>query len=119
MSGQRYECQPQWWSIIDVDATPAGFVLPVIFTGCQRDGLDEGTIYHIGVVPEQRGHGLGDLLLGRGTDALLHHGVWQVSADTAVENVPMIRLFERQGWTRRPATEVGDHPFPGLPSVPS
>jgi hypothetical protein len=26
-------------------------VLPVIFDGCTRDGLDEATIYHMGVAP--------------------------------------------------------------------
>jgi hypothetical protein len=25
----------------------AGFVLPVVYEGCSRDGLDEATIYHM------------------------------------------------------------------------
>ena len=76
-------------------------MLPVVFTGCARDGLDEGTIYHIVVAPEHRGRGLGRLLLGRATDTLLAHGVWQISTDTAAENTPMIRAFTSAGHTRR------------------
>jgi ribosomal protein S18 acetylase RimI-like enzyme len=85
-----------------------------VTTSRARDGLDEGTIYHIGVLPERRGCGLGRLLLARGTDALLDHGVWMISADTAAENAAMIRLFEAQGWTRRPVIRVPAHPLPGL-----
>jgi ribosomal protein S18 acetylase RimI-like enzyme len=116
--GNGYQCHPSWWSIVDLDGVPSGFVLPVVLTGCDREGLDEGTIYHIGVVPEQCGRDLGRLLLGRGTDALLHHGVWQISTDTAVENAPMIRLFEGQGWTRLPPVEMAGHPLPGLRDIP-
>ena len=104
-SGRVHRAQREWWQIIAVDDVPAGVVLPVVFARCDRDGLDEGTIYHLAVVPEQRARGIGHLLLGRATDVLLAHGVWQISCDTAVENIPMIRLFERQNWTRRPAVE--------------
>ncbi len=109
LSGRVYQCEREWWSIVAVDDEVAGVVLPVVFTGCARDGLDEGTIYHIGVVAEQRGRGLGNLLLGRATDTLLAHGVWQISCDTAAENEVTIRLFERHGWTRRPEVEVARH----------
>jgi GNAT superfamily N-acetyltransferase len=114
VGGTTYSCDRQWWSLVFFDDTPAGFVLPVVFTGEARNGLDEGTIYHIGVVPEHRGKGLGALLVARGTDALLSHGVWQISADTAAENEPMIRIFEQQGWRRRPTIMVPLHPLPGL-----
>jgi ribosomal protein S18 acetylase RimI-like enzyme len=106
LSGGVYGCEREWWSIVAVDGEVAGVVLPVVFTGCARDGLDEATIYHLGVVAEQRRRGLGNLLLGRATDTLLAHGVWRISCDTAVENEVMIRLFERHGWTRGPETEV-------------
>jgi GNAT superfamily N-acetyltransferase len=106
LSGGVYRCVREWWSIVAVDGEVAGVVLPVVFTGCTRDGLDEATIYHIGVVAEQRRRGLGNLLLGRATDTLLAHGVWRISCDTAVENEVMIRLFERHGWRRGPGTEV-------------
>jgi GNAT superfamily N-acetyltransferase len=110
-SGHKYESDRRWWWVLDVDAVPSGFVMPVIFKGCSRDGLDEGTFYHLGVVPKQRGRALGELLLAKGTDSLLRHGVWRLFADTAAENAPMIVQLERQGWTRQPAVTVGLHPF--------
>jgi ribosomal protein S18 acetylase RimI-like enzyme len=114
LGGVTYSCDRNWWSVVLVEGIPAGFVLPVVFTDQARDHLDEGTIYHVGVIPEQRQKGLGALLLARGTDALLAHGVWQISADTAAENESMIRLFERQGWQRRDRVVVPFHPLPGL-----
>jgi GNAT superfamily N-acetyltransferase len=114
VGGDTYSCDRRWWSVVLVDDTPAGFVLPVVFVGEARGDLDEGTIYHIGVIPQQRGKGLGALLLARGTNALLSHGVWRICADTAVENEPMIRIFERQGWHRRESVIVPLHPPPGL-----
>jgi len=112
--GGTYKADRRWWSVVEFDGLPAGFVLPVVFAGCERDGMDEGTIYHIGVTPTFRTKGLGRLLLARGTDTLLTHGVWQISADTAAENEPMIALFESQRWARRPQALVGSHPLPEL-----
>ncbi len=113
--GHGYEADRRWWSIVERGGAASGFVLPVVFSGCTRGGLDEGTIYHVGVVPEQRGHALAHHLLARGTDALLDHGVWRIAVDTAIENAPMIRILERQGWTRLAPVDAGSHPLPGLP----
>ena len=96
---------PAWWQVVTVEGAAAGFVLPVIYDGCARDGLDEATIYHVGVDLEQRGRGLGRLLLRRATQTLLTHGVWQISCDTAANNAAMIHLFEGEGWKRLPAHE--------------
>ncbi len=84
-------------------------MLPVVWTPGAIGGLDEATLYHVGVVPEHRGRGMGSLLLGRATDTLLAHGVWRISCDTAAENGAMIHLFEQHGWTRRPEIAVGAH----------
>jgi GNAT superfamily N-acetyltransferase len=94
-----------WWQALTFDGVPAGFVLPVIFDGCARDGLDEATIYHMGVAPSYRGRGLARLLLRRATNTMLDHGVWRLYCDTAAANAPMIHLFESEGWTRLPAEE--------------
>jgi ribosomal protein S18 acetylase RimI-like enzyme len=105
-SGRVYGCERAWWSIVTLESSPAGFVLPVVFKGCARGALEEGTIYHIAVAPLHRSRGLGRLLLGRATDILLGHGVWRICCDTATENAPMIRLFEQHGWTRQSPSEV-------------
>jgi GNAT superfamily N-acetyltransferase len=85
--------------------TAAGFVLPVIFDDCARDGLDEGTIYHMGVAPSYRGRKLAGLLLRRAAQTLVDHGVWRIYCDTAAANAAMIHVFESEGWQRLPATE--------------
>jgi hypothetical protein len=40
---------PDRWHVLMVEAHSAGFVLPVVYEGCSRAGLDEATIYHMGV----------------------------------------------------------------------
>jgi ribosomal protein S18 acetylase RimI-like enzyme len=89
----------EWWSLLSVDGEPAGFVLPVTYDQSARDGLDEGTIFHLGVAPDHRGRGLGRLLLRRATRTLKAHGVWRIYCDTAVDNAAMIRLFTSERWT--------------------
>jgi GNAT superfamily N-acetyltransferase len=100
-----YSYESQWWHVLTVEDIPAGFVLPVVFDGCARDGLDEATIYHMGVMPDYRGRGLARLLLRRATNTLLDHGVWRIYCDTAAANAAMIHLFESEGWTRHAARE--------------
>ena len=100
-----YGWRPEWRQVLVLDDEPVGFVLPVTFDGCVRDGLDEGTIYHMGIDPRRRGRGLGRVLLRRATDILVHHGVWRIYCDTAADNVPMIKVFETEGWQRHPARE--------------
>jgi GNAT superfamily N-acetyltransferase len=92
-----------WWQVVVYRGAAAGFVLPVTFDGCARDGLDEATIYHMGVTPVYRGCGLARLLLRKATEILVDHGVWRIHCDTSAENAPMIHLFETEGWTRLPA----------------
>lgn len=75
-----------------------GFVLPVIFAGCAKGSLEEGTIYYIGVVPEHQGLGFANDLLSKGTRTLQEVGVWQVFCDTAANNLPMISTFKRVGY---------------------
>jgi GNAT superfamily N-acetyltransferase len=93
------------WHVLAVDGEQAGFVLPVVYDGCARDGLDEATIYHMGTAPAFRGRGVGRLLLRRATRVLVERGVWRIYRDTPEANAPMIRLFEAEGWTRLPRHE--------------
>jgi GNAT superfamily N-acetyltransferase len=102
---QGFSYRQEWWQLLMYGDVAAGFVLPVIFDGCARDGLDEATIYHMGVVPSYRGRGLARLLLRKATHTLVDHGVWRIHCDTAAANAPMIHLFESEGWTRLPAEQ--------------
>jgi ribosomal protein S18 acetylase RimI-like enzyme len=94
-----------WWKVLAFAGSPAGFVLPVTFDGCEQDGLDEATIYHMGVTPSCRGRGFARLLVRKATAILVDHGVWRIYCDTAAANERMIRVFESEGWRRLPATE--------------
>jgi ribosomal protein S18 acetylase RimI-like enzyme len=102
---EGFSHRDEWWQVLRYGDTAAGFVLPVTFDGCARDGLDEATIYHMGVAPEYRGRGLARLLLRMATVTLVEHGVWRIICDTAAANAPMIHLFESEGWTRLPAVQ--------------
>jgi ribosomal protein S18 acetylase RimI-like enzyme len=90
--------EPGWWQLLVLRGEVAGFVLPVIYDNCARDGLDEATIFHMGVLPAHRASGLGRLLLRQATRVLVDHGVWRIYCDTAADNSPMIHLFESEGW---------------------
>jgi ribosomal protein S18 acetylase RimI-like enzyme len=94
-----------WWQLLRLRDQTAGFVLPVIYDDCAKEGLDEGTIFHLGILPAFRGIGLGRELLRQATKTLDNHGVWRIYCDTALKNEPMIHLFEREGWTRLPHHE--------------
>jgi GNAT superfamily N-acetyltransferase len=102
---EGFSYRAEWWQLLLYGEAEAGFVLPATFDGCARDGLDEATIYHMGVAPEFRGRGFGRLLLRKATEILLDHGVWRIYCDTAAANAPMIHLFESEGWKRLPAEE--------------
>ncbi|MBV8883582.1 MAG: GNAT family N-acetyltransferase [Chroococcidiopsidaceae cyanobacterium CP_BM_RX_35] len=96
---EGYSYKNEWWQFgVNEDGEIVGFVLPVIFQGCAKDGLEEGTIYDIGVLPEYRGLGFGNNLLSQGTRVLQELGVWRVFCDTALNNVPMISIFRRVGY---------------------
>jgi ribosomal protein S18 acetylase RimI-like enzyme len=94
-----FEYQPQWWQLgYDQQGNLVGFVQPVIYPGCSKDGLEEGTLYYIGVVPEQRGNRYIDDLLLHATSILQRVGVWRIYCDTDVLNQPMIQAFQRAGY---------------------
>lgn len=96
---EDFSYQPGWWQFgINENGDIVGFVLPVIFSGSAKEGLEEGTIYYLGVLPGYRGLGFANDLLAQGTRTLQEVGVWQVFCDTAVANAPMISAFERVGY---------------------
>jgi len=102
---EGFSYRTEWWQLLMHRDAAAGFVLPVTFDGCARDGLDEVTIYHMGIAPSYRGRGLARLLLRKATQELVDHGVWRIYCDTAAANASMLHLFESEGWTRLPAEE--------------
>ena len=89
----------EWWQIgVNSDNKIVGFIFPVVYQGCAKEGSEEGTIYYIGVLPKYRGQGFASDLLLKGTRILQDVGVWRVFCDTDVNNIAMISTFERVGY---------------------
>lgn len=98
-SRDGFSYQDEWWQFgVNSNDEIVGFVFPVVYKGGTKDGLEEGTIYYIGVLPEYRGLGFGNDLLSKGTRLLQEIGVWRVFCDVAVNNAPMISVFQRVGY---------------------
>jgi RimJ/RimL family protein N-acetyltransferase len=94
-----YRYQPDWWVVgQDADGRSVGCVQPVLFPDCQQNGLEEGTIYYIGVDPHHRGQAYSYDLLCQATATLQHVGVWRIYCDTDVQNLPMQQTFTKVGY---------------------
>jgi GNAT superfamily N-acetyltransferase len=72
---------------------PVGLACPQRFW----DAPEQGTIFHIGVVPEQRGHGLGRVLHAKSLGLLKAAGAQSYIGSTDVENVAMRAVFRVNG----------------------
>ena len=99
-----FEFVANWWQRADDEhGAPVGFVLPVVFADAAhtREGLREGTIFYMGVLPSQRAKGHGHALLAQATRILGAVGVWRTFCDTAANNAPMITAFRAAGYLER------------------
>ena len=98
-SKDGFSYQDEWWQVgVSSNDKVIGFVFPVIYQGGAKDGLEEATIYYLGVLPEHRGQGFATDLLLKGTRVLQDVGIWRVFCDTDVNNISMISTFERAGY---------------------
>jgi ribosomal protein S18 acetylase RimI-like enzyme len=96
---EDFAYQDDWWQLgINETGEIVGFVLPVIYPGFAKAGLEESSIYYMGVLPAYRGRGFANDLLAKGTQILQAVGVWQVFCDTAVDNLRMISAFKQVGY---------------------
>ena len=86
------ERDPAWWELaFTTDDRFAGLVMPTRVTSA-------ATIGYIGVAPEMRGKGYGEVILVRGTATLLKTGAPLVRGDTDVDNRPMAKVFRSVGY---------------------
>jgi ribosomal protein S18 acetylase RimI-like enzyme len=96
-----YAFDRAWWRLAyNADGALVGFTQPVIFRDGERDGLQEGSLHYIGVLPAHRGMGYVNALLRESTVTLRDVGVWRIYCDTDENNTPMIHAFERAGYRR-------------------
>jgi RimJ/RimL family protein N-acetyltransferase len=94
-AGETFD--PRWWRIARVGRRTAGVVLPQRFPGPRN----EGTLFYVGVLPEERGKGLGRALHAAGLGFLASAGVSRYIGSTDDRNEPMIRIFEANGCRRK------------------
>jgi GNAT superfamily N-acetyltransferase len=78
------EFDPAWWVAFTTDDRFAGLAMPTRVPSA-------ATIGYIGVAPEMRGKGYGEILLGPGTATLLKTGASLLCGDTDVDNRPMAK----------------------------
>ncbi|MEV0848546.1 GNAT family N-acetyltransferase [Streptomyces sp. NPDC049954] len=90
MPGER-----SWWRVArDAAGEAVGFAVPSRNHECPVVG-------YLGVLPEYRGNGYADELLGEITRVLAEAGARRVRADTDLGNTPMAASFERTGYVSR------------------
>ncbi|MBD3347578.1 MAG: GNAT family N-acetyltransferase [Candidatus Eisenbacteria bacterium] len=90
-AGRKFD--PTWWRVAFRGGTPVGVILPQEFA--DRDG--EGTLFYVGVVPSERGHGYGKMLHATGLSFLSRKGITRYAGSTDTRNSPMLRVFEANG----------------------
>ena len=84
--------KPTWWQLAYTqDDTLVGLIMPA-----ENDGGP--IIAYIGVVPKYRGQGYVNDLLQQGTLTLKSNGAVRIRSDADINNVPMIRAFQRAGY---------------------
>jgi ribosomal protein S18 acetylase RimI-like enzyme len=89
---QGMEHLPEWWELAYTDD---GALAGVIMAARNPSSA---VIAFVGVVPEQRGRGLAQRLVRRGTEQLLESGVDEIRGDCDLDNVGMVKAFERAGY---------------------
>jgi len=88
----RFSSPRDWWQVGELEeGEPVGFVVPARNTY-------HAIIAYVGVLPEHRGNGYIDDLLGQGTRFLAGQDAPRIRASTDVGNIPMAQAFARAGY---------------------
>jgi ribosomal protein S18 acetylase RimI-like enzyme len=89
---QGIEHLPEWWELAYTDERAlAGVIMAA-------RNPSSAVIAYVGVVPEQRGRGLAQQLVRRGTEQLLASGADEIRGDCDLDNIGMVKAFERAGY---------------------
>jgi ribosomal protein S18 acetylase RimI-like enzyme len=89
---QSMDHLPEWWELAYTgDGALAGVIMAA-------RNPSSAVIAYVGVVPEERGRGLAQQLVRRGTEQLLESGADEIRGDCDVDNVGMVKAFERAGY---------------------
>lgn len=95
VSGHRAtgEFDPRLWFAVQADSVPAGVLLLNRLPNCQATEL-----VYLGVAPEFRGRGIGDLLMRHAAAATSNVGGERISLAVDAANLPALRLYWRHGF---------------------
>jgi mycothiol synthase len=106
--GSAFPFEPELWLLALARGEVVGFCL------CELGASDAepvGRVAEIGVVPAQRGAGLGFALLYDGFRELRGRGATRIVLDVDAENTTSaLRLYESAGMTPRPAFTIWEKP---------
>jgi ribosomal protein S18 acetylase RimI-like enzyme len=92
VDAQAIEYEPEWWELAYTDDdTLAGVIMAA-------RNPSSAVVWYVGVVPEARGRGLARQLVRRGTERLLAAGAEEIRGDCDLDNVGMVKAFERAGY---------------------
>ena len=97
-AGDKYD--PSNWKAVKLGDKYMGVILPVLYADKEK----WGTVFHIGLLPEERNKGYGRILHAKSLDMLKKQGVLKYIGSTNIYNKPMIRVFELNGckeWFKR------------------
>ena len=97
-AGDKYN--PANYQVVIHNGKEIGVIMPQVYP----DNNKEGTIIHMGVVPEERNKGYGKIMHSKSLEILKNQGVEKYIGSTNANNKSMIRLFEINGcseWFKR------------------
>ncbi|HWF44730.1 MAG TPA: GNAT family N-acetyltransferase [Candidatus Kapabacteria bacterium] len=86
-AGLVYE--PKHWYLAYLQGEPAGVIFPQRYW----DKMEEGSIFHIGILPRFQGNGYGKILHAKSLETLAKMGVTSYVGSTGVSNERMIAVF--------------------------
>jgi RimJ/RimL family protein N-acetyltransferase len=84
---------PNHWYVVFESNSPIGVLLPQRFPDTPHDG----TLMSVGLLPEARNKGFGRILHAMGMEILASQSATDYIGSTDVQNVPMRKIFERNG----------------------
>jgi hypothetical protein len=87
------EYHPENWLVAFLNDTPIGVVFPTKW----YDQPEGGSISFITVFTNEQGKGYGNILHAKGLEMLVGMGVTKYVGSTVTSNIPMLRIFEKNG----------------------
>jgi ribosomal protein S18 acetylase RimI-like enzyme len=101
-------CAPATWLILRSDL-PCGTIQGI------SDGYGAGVIQNVGVIPAERGRGLGTALLLRAMHGFRQVGLGRAALEVTAQNESALRLYRRLGFRRRRTLYKAVDPLAAVP----